>query len=105
MLRAILLLYARRISPPKEKVCRPLNQLKVSFSTAVVSPRPCGSPVGPAKPSAPPMLINGKPVAAGAPAGMVMPKAAGSSRAFGVKVRRSEERRVGKGGRGGWVEC
>src|SRR6267143_4678429 len=87
MLKAMLLLYARRISPPKEKVWRLLSQLKPSFRTTVVSPRPCGSPVGPAKPKALPTLMNGNPDAAGAPAGMVILKAVGSSRAFGVKVR------------------
>src|SRR5882762_6818015 len=84
---AMLLLYARWISPPKAKACRPLSQLKVSFKTAVVSPRPWGSPFGAQKNNGPATWMSGKPVATGEPAGRVMLNFAGSSSAFGRNVK------------------
>src|SRR5258708_37985110 len=80
---AMLLLYARRISPPNAKECRPFSQLKVSFKTAVGSPRPWGSPLGPPKNKGPAPWVSGNPVAAGEPAGKAMLNFAGSGTAVG----------------------
>jgi len=50
--KAMLLLYARRISPPKEKVWR-LEPAQTIVQNNGCVPATLGSPVGPAKPKAP----------------------------------------------------
>jgi TonB dependent receptor len=62
---------------------------RVSFQTTVVSPRPCGSSVGPPNPRVPPTSKNGNPEETGAPVGMVAWLKGRHTFAFGGEVRRA----------------
>src|SRR5262249_9202730 len=73
-----------RYSPPIFSACRPHEQLMVSLTTNVVSPRPDGKFDGPPKLRAPPaILIWGNPV--GAVMSSRMPKSVGFNCALGLE--------------------